>query len=152
MDYVSTTTYVSNMTTHQFSPYRLLMHNVVCATRCALRFISTTLGMYRPICDSVLSFWYFIDIGNDTFFTSETNHYYPPPTVCEMETIKFSLESPSLVSTPHCPRLETYGICEAMCFVRVYMHMTTVADNLGSARFNILAKSSLSELMYIINE
>ena len=32
------------------------------------------------------------------------------------------------------------------------MHMTTVADHLGSARFNIVSKSSLSESMYIINE
>ena len=40
--------------------------------------------------------------------------------VCEMGTFKFSLESPSSVSTPHCPKLETYGICEAMCFARAY--------------------------------
>ena len=50
----------------------------------------------------------------------DSNHPTKYPHVCEMETIKFSLESPSAVSTPHWPKLETYGICEAMCFARAY--------------------------------
>ena len=61
--------------------------------------------------------------------------------VCEMGTIKFSLESPSSVSTPHCPKLKTYGICEAMCFARAY-------NALGQCWIQYHCQ----ELMYIINQ
>ena len=57
---------------------------------------------------------------------------YPP--VCEMETIKFSLESPFSVSTAHCPMLDTYVICEAMCFAKG-VQVTTVAEYLDNAGF-----------------
>ena len=68
-----------------------------------------------------------------------------------METIKFVQESPSLVSTPRCPALETYAICEVMCFARV-VQIITVADHLDNAGFNTITKSSQLELINIINQ
>ena len=66
--------------------------------------------------------------------------------VGEMGTIKFSLESPSSVSTPHCPKLETYGICEAMCFARAYRWLQyliiwTMLDSIPLSRINVYYQS-----------
>ena len=134
------------MTTHQLSPYRLLMHNVVCATRCALRFISTTLWTYRPRCDSVCHWywqWYLFHIWNPSLLpTSDClwNGNYQILTGIPI----FGIDSP-LPKAGDLRNLWSYVFCKGV-------HMTTVADHLGSARFNIVAKSSLSELMYIIND
>ena len=75
----------------------------------------------------------------------------PKYLVYEMEILEFSLESPSSVSTHYCPNAWNSVNLWSDVF-SIGIQRTIISDHLDNAGFNVIAKSSLLESIYIINQ